>query len=133
MAQESAATHARPVTGPERRAHRWADRAWPDLQGLDALQAPPAQWQSPAVQVAAAVAVVSHPVVVYSALAGIAVWAFRRRLRNLTLAVLGAIALGWGGQEVLRGLFDWLGEVYDQNRVESVLATPHSRRGNHRD
>lgn len=75
------------------------------LQALDAVQAPPAQWQSPAVQVAAAVAVVSHPVVVYSALAGIAVWAFRRRLRNLTLAVLGAIALGWGGQEVLRGLF----------------------------
>jgi sulfotransferase family protein len=34
---------------------------------------------------------------------------------------------------VLRGLFDWLGEVYDQNRVESVLATPHSRRGKHRD
>ena len=35
--------------------------------------------------------------------------------------------------EVLRGLFDWLGEVYDQDRVESVLATPHSRRGKHRD
>ena len=35
--------------------------------------------------------------------------------------------------EVLRGLFDWLGEVYDQGRVESVLATPHSRRGKHRD
>ena len=34
--------------------------------------------------------------------------------------------------EVLRGLFDWLGEVYDQDRVESVLATPHSRRGNHK-
>jgi hypothetical protein len=35
--------------------------------------------------------------------------------------------------EVLRGLFDWLGEVYDQNRVEAVLATPHSRVGKHRD
>ena len=35
--------------------------------------------------------------------------------------------------EVLRGLFDWLGEVYDPDRVGSVLATPHSRRGNHRD
>jgi hypothetical protein len=34
--------------------------------------------------------------------------------------------------EVLRGLFDWLGETYDQNRVEAVLATPHSRRGKHR-
>ena len=34
--------------------------------------------------------------------------------------------------DVLRGLFDWLGEVYDQNRIEKVLATPHSRRGLHR-
>ena len=34
--------------------------------------------------------------------------------------------------EVLRGLFEWLGEVYDQNKVESVLATPHSRPGKHR-
>ncbi|MBK8447138.1 MAG: phosphatase PAP2 family protein [Micropruina sp.] len=75
------------------------------LRGLDALQAPPPRWQSPAVQVAAAVAVVFHPFVVYSALAGIAIWAFRRRLRNLTLAVLGSIVLGWGGQELMRGVF----------------------------
>ncbi|SED19916.1 Sulfotransferase family protein [Nocardioides exalbidus] len=34
---------------------------------------------------------------------------------------------------VLRGLFEWLGEVYDQDSVEAVLATPHSRRGKHRD
>ncbi len=35
--------------------------------------------------------------------------------------------------EVLRGLFAWLGEVYDQATIESVLATPHSRPGNHRE
>ncbi len=35
--------------------------------------------------------------------------------------------------DVLRGLFDWLGEVYDQNRIDAVMATPHSRRGKHRD
>jgi hypothetical protein len=35
--------------------------------------------------------------------------------------------------EVLRGLFEWLGEVYDQNRIEAVMATPHSRRSKHRD
>lgn len=33
---------------------------------------------------------------------------------------------------VLRGLFEWLGEDYDQDAVEAVLATPHSRRGKHR-
>ena len=35
--------------------------------------------------------------------------------------------------DVLRGLFEWLGEAYDQDAVEAVLATPHSRRGKHRD
>lgn len=35
--------------------------------------------------------------------------------------------------EVLRGLFEWLGEVYDRDKVHDVLATPHSRRGKHRD
>ena len=34
--------------------------------------------------------------------------------------------------EVLRGLFSWLGEVYDQNRIHDVLATPHSRPAKHR-
>lgn len=33
----------------------------------------------------------------------------------------------------LRGLFDWLGEDFDLAAVEAVLATPHSRRGKHRD
>jgi hypothetical protein len=34
--------------------------------------------------------------------------------------------------EALRGLFDWLGEDFDADRVHEVLATPHSRRGKHR-
>ena len=34
--------------------------------------------------------------------------------------------------EVLRGLFEWLGEAYDPARIADVLATPHSRRGKHR-
>lgn len=35
--------------------------------------------------------------------------------------------------EVLRGLFDWLGEDFDRASIEAVLSTPHSRRGKHRD
>ena len=34
--------------------------------------------------------------------------------------------------EVLRGLFDWLGEDYDEGKVRDVMSTPHSRRGKHR-
>ena len=74
------------------------------LAGLDALQAPAPRWQSPVIQVAAAVAIVFHPLVVNCALAGIAVWAFRRRLRNLTVGVVLAIGLGWGGHELVRTL-----------------------------
>ena len=74
------------------------------LSGLDALQAPPPLWQQPITQVAAAIAVVFHPLVVYTALAGIAVWALRRRLRNLAVAVAASILLGWLGHELLRTL-----------------------------
>ena len=74
------------------------------LAGLDALQAPAPQWQHPAIQIAAAVAIVFHPLVVYGSLIGLAVWGFRRRLRRLTVGVLVAIALGWGLQQLLRTL-----------------------------
>ena len=33
---------------------------------------------------------------------------------------------------VLRGLFEWLGEDFDEQRVREVMATPHSSRGKHR-
>ena len=33
---------------------------------------------------------------------------------------------------VLRGLFDWLGEDFDEQRIREVMATPHSSRGKHR-
>lgn len=72
------------------------------LAGLDALKAPPPHWQDPPIQIAAAVAIDFAPPVVYFALAGIAVWAFRRRLRNLTVAVVLAIVLGWGGGELAK-------------------------------
>ncbi len=74
------------------------------LEVLDSRQAPAPQWQNPPIQIAAALAVVLSPVAVYAALAGIAVWAFRRRLRNLTIAVVAAIALGWGGEVLVRGI-----------------------------
>ena len=74
------------------------------LAGLDSVQAPPPQWQTPAIQIAAALAIVFAPVAVYTALAGIAVWAYRRRLRNLTIGVVAAIALSWGGETLVRYL-----------------------------
>ena len=69
-------------------------------------------------------------------------WADRpdamQRLQELEGALVGAVAgLGEAGFRVhyddyvtdpsaLRGLFDWLGEDFDEERVREVLAVPHS-------
>ncbi|MFT4215819.1 MAG: diacylglycerol kinase family protein [Micropruina sp.] len=74
------------------------------LAGLDVVQAPAPHWQQPIIQIAVAVAIVFHPVVINCTLAGIAIWAFRRRLRNLTVGIVLAIALGWGGHELAKTL-----------------------------
>ncbi|MFT4296016.1 MAG: diacylglycerol kinase family protein [Micropruina sp.] len=74
------------------------------LAGLDLVQAPAPHWQQPIIQIAVAVAIFFHPAVVNCVLAGIAIWAFRRRLRNLTVGIVLAIALGWGGHELAKTL-----------------------------
>ncbi|MCW3159147.1 diacylglycerol kinase family protein [Micropruina sonneratiae] len=74
------------------------------LTGLDAVVAPLPHWQNPVVQVAAALAIVFHPFVLYAGLLGVAVWAYRRRLRNLTVGVVLAVGLGWGGYELVKFL-----------------------------
>ncbi|MFT3971591.1 MAG: diacylglycerol kinase family protein [Micropruina sp.] len=74
------------------------------LSTLDSLQAPVPHWQDPVIQIASAIAIVFHPVAVNCALVCIAVWAYRRRLRNLTVGIVLAIGLGWGGHELVRTL-----------------------------
>ena len=74
------------------------------LTYVDAVTAPPPHWQNPAIQIAAALAIVFHPFVLFAGLAGLAVWAYRRRLRNLTVGILLAIAFGWGGYELVKVL-----------------------------
>lgn len=53
-------------------------------------------------QILAAIAVVTTPVVVYTLLAGVTVWAARRRLHNLALAIGLSIPLAWGGSTLLK-------------------------------
>lgn len=60
---------------------------------------------STAAQIWAAIAIFTTPVVMYATLAVLAVWAFRRRLRNLAYALLLAIPLGWGSARVFKALF----------------------------
>lgn len=75
------------------------------LGGLDAAVAPPhVLLTSPLGQVAAAVALVTWPMLLYLVLLGTAVWAVRRRLRNLAVALLVAVVLAWGGEALTRQL-----------------------------
>ncbi|WOQ17487.1 diacylglycerol kinase family protein [Raineyella sp. W15-4] len=53
-------------------------------------------------QVLASIGVVGAPVVLYTGLAVLAWWAYRRRLRELTWAILLAVALSWAGVEVAK-------------------------------
>lgn len=57
---------------------------------------------SPPGQVLAAIAVVTTPVVMYTLLAGLAVWAGRRRLTNLAWAAGLSIPLAWGSTQIVK-------------------------------
>lgn len=64
---------------------------------LDATsQTPHLTPDSPAAQVAAAFALISHPIVLFVVLLGMGMWAWRRRLRHLAMAAIASGALTWG-------------------------------------
>ena len=77
----------------------------PAVARLDAqLLAPPLDEDSALGQIAAAFALLTWPGLVYAALAGLALWAWQRRLRQLCVALLLVIPLGWGGSTVFKRL-----------------------------
>jgi diacylglycerol kinase (ATP) len=60
---------------------------------------------SAAAEIWAAIAILTTPTVMYAGLVVVALWAFRRRLRNLAYALLLAIPLGWGSYRGFKLLF----------------------------
>jgi diacylglycerol kinase (ATP) len=64
--------------------------------------APPLDPTSNAAEIGAALALLTWPGFEYAALAAIALWALRRRLRQLAVALILVIALGWGGVALLK-------------------------------
>jgi diacylglycerol kinase family enzyme/membrane-associated phospholipid phosphatase len=56
-------------------------------------------------EIAGAFALLTWPGFEYAALAAIALWAARHRLRQLALALVLVIALGWGGADLLKIVF----------------------------
>ena len=77
--------------------------AFPPVPALDrALLAPPLTPGSGLAQISAAFALLTYPGLVYAAVAGLAIWAWQRRLRQLCLALVLMIPLGWGGSGLLK-------------------------------
>jgi diacylglycerol kinase (ATP) len=67
--------------------------------------APPLDPRSPAAQIAAAFALLTWPGLTYAAVAGIAGWAFRRRLRQLSAALVAIVVVCWGSTQLLKVIF----------------------------
>jgi YegS/Rv2252/BmrU family lipid kinase len=66
---------------------------------------PPVAPGSRTAEIIGAFALVTWPGFEYAALAGIALWAIRRRLRQLAVALVLAITLGWAGADLLKIIF----------------------------
>ncbi|QDP94954.1 phosphatase PAP2 family protein [Microlunatus elymi] len=70
----------------------------------DAVARAPVSMASAAGQIAATLAMVSAPIVIYLALLVVAIWAYRTRLRNLSAALLLMVLFGYGGSWLIRTL-----------------------------
>ena len=53
-------------------------------------------------QILAAIAILTTPTVLYAVLAGLTLWAARRRLHNLAWAMVLSIPLGWGSSQLVK-------------------------------
>ncbi len=81
----------------------WLSFSWPPLADLDQRSlAPSLDSTSPTAQIVSAWALLTWPGVVYLALAGLALWAYRHRFRQLAIALILIIPLGWGASTLLK-------------------------------
>ncbi len=75
---------------------------WSPLRTLDDRWLPrPLDPTGPVAEVTAALALVTLPLLEYLVLLGLAVWAARRRLRQLAVALVLMVGLGWAGGDLL--------------------------------
>jgi diacylglycerol kinase family enzyme/membrane-associated phospholipid phosphatase len=84
--------------------------------------------QSATAQIAAAFALLTWPGLQYLALAGIALWAFQRRLRQLSVALLLVIVLGWGGASMAKII---IGRPRPEQALDLITSTGYSYPSSH--
>jgi YegS/Rv2252/BmrU family lipid kinase len=81
----------------------WLSLTWGSLQALDERLLPrPLDPSSPVAEVASAFALVTLPVLQYATLLAVAWWASRRRLHQLSVALVLMAVVGWGAALGLR-------------------------------
>ncbi len=113
----------------------WLTFAFGPVQALDARWvAPPLDPLSPVAQVASALSLLTWPGVTYAAMAGIAVWAFQRRLRQLAVALGLMIVATWSITQLLKisfgrarpeaglDLISVSGYAYPSGHMSSIVA-----------
>jgi diacylglycerol kinase (ATP) len=101
-------------------AWTWLTFRWAPLQALDQRVLPsPLDPMSAVAQVASAFALLTWPGLEYLVLLGLAGWAQRRKLRQLAIALVLMVVLGWGGS-ALAGLL--IGRPRPQQALELLTA-----------
>jgi diacylglycerol kinase (ATP) len=99
------------------------------LAEFDLRTQPPAlDPDSPAAEIASAFALLTWPGLEYAALAAIAFWAVRHRLRQLATALLLVIALAWGGVGLLKITFQ---RARPEQALELLTATGYAYPSGH--
>jgi diacylglycerol kinase family enzyme/membrane-associated phospholipid phosphatase len=87
-------------------AWTWLTFTSPAFAAFDQRTEPPAlDPTSRTAEIAGAFALLTWPGFEYAALAGIALWAIRHRLRQLAVGLVLVIILGWGGVNLLKIIF----------------------------
>ena len=91
-------------------------------------QSPPLDPDSPAAEIASAFALLTWPGFEYAALAAIAFWAVRHRLRQLAAALVLVIACAWGGVALLKVTFQ---RPRPEQALELLTATGYAYPSGH--
>jgi len=90
--------------------------------------APPLDPGSRTAEIAGAFALLTWPGFEYAALAAIALWAIRHRLRQLAVALVLVIALGWGGSSLLKITFQ---RPRPEHALDLITATGYAYPSGH--
>ena len=90
--------------------------------------APPLDPTSRAAEIGAAFALLTWPGFEYAALAAIALWAARRRLRQLAVALILVIVFSWGGVAALKLIFQ---RSRPEQALDLLTSTGHSYPSGH--